>query len=217
MIIGQLSEVIYVLYNNGRVSATNKALSSQDVHELVKMTIGTILKRNYYNNRKTNDGSELAQLSSILSLKRFPLSEATDVGKRFADLGNTDLYILPRNSHITNVYPIGCGFEQGATIPQVQAGEENFYITPEFNFYKFFVVKGKKIDTYHIPDCVKEIEIEASFNDDEVDISLDVCYEVSMEVLGVVLKLPDYQTDIDNPYSAAQKELKQRFVQQKQQ
>jgi hypothetical protein len=211
MYIKQLSEVIFTFYNNGKNQATNQALKQKDIEQYTKVAFGNIMRRIYYTEKKNQRITENFFISTILSSITFTLTEATSNGMRRADMSKFDLYRLPENAHIVNVYPLGCGNEQGKSLSQVAAGEEYFYLGAEYRFFKFFTIKGRGINTYNIESCVKEVEIEATFDIADVDVSFDLCYDVATEVLGVALRLPEWQKRVDNSYSAPQHDLRQKI------
>jgi hypothetical protein len=214
MYLSVVGEIVWQFYAEGREKATNQSFSKQDVTQHARMAFANYMRQLYYNNKQLNDGDEYYFSSPILSIMRFPLTDPNAVGKRRADMSNFDLYRLPKNSHFTNVYLVGCDSD-GISISQVQPSEENFYLTPEYNFFKFYVPKGRGIDTYHVPPCVKNVDIETTYDNDNVDITLDIAFEVANSVLGVILKIPGFVNwSIDNPYSKPQMVLKNKLQEQ---
>jgi hypothetical protein len=217
MILKQLGEVIWSFYNEGRASATNQTLKKADMLQYARTAYGNIMRQIYYAGKKMNDGNEYYFLSPALDIKNFVLSDANGVGMRRADMSAFDLYRLPKNDHITNVYPVGqgCGTEDIGEITQVQPGEENFYLGPEFSDFMFYVVKGRGINTYHVPPCIKNVDIEAPYDNDNVDVSLDIAFDVANQVLGVALRIPGFVgKDTDNPYLPPQSVQLKRALQQ---
>jgi hypothetical protein len=146
---------------------------------------------------------------------------------RQADMSDFDLVRMPDSSHIVNIYPTGCEGKGGKSIPLVsKPGEEYFYLNPKFNFYKFAVVKGRNLNTYHLRSCTKSVIVETTYIDgrrdgtDSVDpdISPDIAFEAANETLGKMIGMPDFiNKGTDNPYSIPQKNLKQRIAPQTQQ
>jgi hypothetical protein len=153
-------------------------------------------------------------ISPLLDIKRFTLSDPTITGMRRASMTKFDLFRLPENAHFTNVYPVGeaCGSNDIGEVTQVSPGEENFYLTPDFSNYLFFVVKGRGINTYNIPPCIKEVDIETTYQSDDIDVSLDLAYEVVMQVLGNSLKVNGVPIKIlDNAYAPQPSEVKRKL------
>lgn len=211
MYLAQLSEVIFTFYSNGKVEATDQELQQEDITQFTKMAFGNIMRRLYYAEKKNQKVNESFFVNTILSSQTFDLSDPNQNGMRSADMSAFDLYRLPENAHIVNVYPIGCGSEQGMALSQVAAGEEYFYLQPQYKFFKFYKIKGRSLSTYNLPQCVKQIEVESTFDSNEVDVSFDICYDVAQEVLGVSLRLPEWQKKVDNSYSSAQRDLRQKL------
>ncbi|SRR5712692_5706333 len=217
MILKTLGEITWRFYNEGRSSATNQTLKELDILQYCRIAFANIVRQLYYANKKMNDGDEYYFSSPVLDIKTFDLSDPNGVGMRRADMSEFDLYRLPKNSHIPNVYPVGqaCGTEDVGQITQVQPGEENFYLGPEYEAFMFYVVKGRGINTYHVPPCIKKVDVEATYDNDKVDVSDDIAFDVANQVLGVALRIPGFLgKDTDNPYLPPQSIQLKRALQQ---
>jgi len=215
VILKQVQEVIWRYYQEGRAKATSQELREKDIAQMVRMALSNQMRALYYENNKLNDGNEYYFTSPLLSTQIFTLGDADIKGMRRADMSKFDLYRLPKNSHITNAVPMGTGCkgnDGSMEMTQVQPGEENFYLSPEFKFFKFFVVKGRGINTYNLPPCIKEVAIESTFDSDLIDISLDIAFDISNQILGVSLKLKQFPVKIlDNSYNPNASELRKRL------
>lgn len=213
MIIKQLAEVIFKFANEGRPKATARTVRQADIQQMIMTAFGDILRKRYYESKKLNEFGEpdFSAISPLLGTMEFKLSDSDTKGMRRADMSKFDLYRIPYDGHITSLFPIGgdCGDDTDIKISLVKAGEEKFYLKPKFQFFKFAVVKGRGINFYHLPDCIKMVAIETTYNSDQVDISFDICYEIANSILGITLKLPAFENKvIDNPYSPPQLELR---------
>ena len=80
--------------------------------------------------------------------------------------------------------------------------------------FLFFVQKGNKIDTYNVPPCIQKIEVERAFMEDELDIPLDVAYNISIQILGVTLKVRGFVPTEDNPADGNRNQLRYQLEQQ---
>jgi hypothetical protein len=82
-----------------------------------------------------------------------------------------------------------CRNDEVGEITQVAPAEENFYINdPELKEFIFYVVKGKGLNFYNLPLCVKSVIVEATYeigNETEVDMGLGSM--IVDQILGVVL------------------------------
>jgi hypothetical protein len=109
-----------------------------------------------------------------------------------------------------------CNGTVNGELTQVQPGEENFYINDQDlkSFYKFFVQKGDRVDTYNVPACVKKIEVERIFMQDELDIPLDIAYNVATQILGVSLKVRGFIPTEDNSQDGNRDQLRRQLEQQ---
>lgn len=218
MKIKQLSEVIYKVYSNGRAKSTAQRLRENDILQMVILAYGNLLRQRWYESKKMDDWGEAdySFSSHILDIKEFELTDANPTSMRRADMKDFDLFRLPSNGHITNAYPIGsCEGEKMGTITQVKPGEENFYLQPKFNFFKFFVVKGRGINTYNLPDCVKKIGVETTYNTDDVDVTLDIGYEIALAVMNLLFKEKQFPVPVvDNSFDANAVQLKRSLEQQ---
>lgn len=217
MKIALLSEVIWQFYNQGRAQATNRSFDKEDILQYLKMSVAEISRKMYFEYKKNGDGEEFYFSSPMLNVKRFTLADANERGARRIDLSAWDLIRLPRDYHITNIYPVGdCTTDEDVkAVTLVTPGEENFYRKPKFNFFQFAVVKGRGIDAYHLPLCVKSLDVETTFVDTDIDISLDVCFNAANSVLGVMLGVPGFiAKNVDNAYSPQQQSLKHAIQKQ---
>jgi hypothetical protein len=218
MILKTVAEVVWRFYQDGRASSTSQTLREADIIQYCRAAYGNINRQIYYASKKINDGDESYFYSPTLDVKRFTLSEPNAVGMRRADMSEFDLYRLPHNKHIPNIYPVGqaCGTEDVGQITLLDnPGEENFYLGTEYEGFMFGVIKGRGINTYHVPPCIKEIDIEATYDNDNVDVPLDIAFDVSNQVLGVALRIPGYiGKDTDNPYQTPQSLQLKRALQQ---
>jgi len=218
MILKTVGEFTWRWIQDGRASATAQTLREADVIQFCKAAYGNIQRQLYYANKKLNEGDDSYFYSPALDIKRFPLSEPNAVGMRRADMSEFDLYRLPHNKHIPNIYPVGqaCGTEDVGQITLLdKPGEENFFLGPDYEEFMFGVVKGRGVNTYHIPPCIKEVDIEATYDNDKVDVSLDIAFDVASQVLGVALRIPGYiGKDTDNPYQTPQSLQLKRALQQ---
>lgn len=212
----QLGEVIWQLYDGGRPSATNQTLEKDDMQQLVFLQTASALKMRFYESRKLDEGEKTDFVGGMLGVRKYKLGEANIKGKRSA-LYEDEVMRLPRNMDVTNIYPVAtnCMGDIGDTITQVQPGEENFYINDSnLKFFQFFVQKGNSIDTYNVPSCVEEIEVERIYTNDDMDVPLDVAYDVAMTILGVTLKVRGFLPTEDNPSDGNRNQLRYQLEQQ---
>lgn len=217
MKLKQLSEVVWKFYEEGRNKTSAQTFSKRDIQQYVTMGIGSKYYVRWYQAKKMDGGQkDYYFYSADLSLKKVPLGEANNHGIRRAEYSKFDFIKLPHNEDITNVYPLGgkCS-EKINEITQVAPGEENFYTGPEFSSFWFFVEKGEGINLYNIPPCVCEIEIERVWVTENMDVSLDMAYDIANEVLGIVFKEKAFPIKtIDNPYNPKPIELRRKLEEQ---
>lgn len=216
MKIKQLAEVVWRFQYDGRPKATAQTLSRADVLQMCTLSYGEIMRQRFYDSKAKDEYNQpdYSFLSPLLTVQRFTLDDANIIGLRRADMSKFDLVRLPKNAHITNVYPVGsdCGGQAVGEITQVSPGEENFYLTPDFTSFLFFVVKGRGLNTYHVPPCVKSIDVETTYVTDDFDVSLDIGYEIAISVLTVGGKVNGQPIKIlDNTYSPQPREVKRRL------
>lgn len=223
MLQSVLSDLIYQIYNSGRPKSSNRNYDERDVLLFSKVSLGNVLRVRYYEGIKNGGGQDLYFLSPLLSIQEFPLNDADIMGVRRADMSAFDMYRAPHNSNIVNIYPKGCDTVSKA-ISLVEPGEEYFYTDGKFSAFKFGVVKGRGINTYHLPPCVKALVVEATFDGEDkdgnpidVDIPHDIAYDVSNQVLNRLIGIPDFMNkNVDNPYALPMKNLKQKLAPQSQ-
>lgn len=216
MKLKQISEVIWVWYDGGRPSATNVTLKKKDMEQMVFMQVADQMKMRFYESRKNNDGEKTDFLAPLLTSKQYPIGEANYQGKRSA-VYKEEVIRLPKNCDVTNVYLVAsnCEGTVNLDLTQVQPGEENFYINDsDLKFFKFFVQKANKIDTYNVPPCIEKIEVERAFMQDDLDIPLDVAYDISVQILGVSLKVRGFVPLEDNSADANRNQLRNQLEEQ---
>lgn len=210
MILKQLSEVVFKAYSSGRPSATSRTFSEKDMEQLCIMALGNVLRQRYFDNKKTGENGNLDLIGGSLDIKEYELTEPNVMGMRRAVIKD-EVVRMPRSVDVTNIYPVSegdCAGNVTDTIPLVQPGEENFYTTPEFEFFKFAVQKGRGLNTYHLPPCITKIQVERIYVQNDLDIPLDIAYEISLSVLGVTLKIKEFLPTQDNSMDANKNELR---------
>jgi len=216
MKLKQISEVGWQLYDGGRPTATNQTLEQDDFQQLVYLQLADQAKMRFYESRKMGDGEKTDFIAPLLTSKKYPIEDADYQGRRSA-VYNEEVIRLPRNSDVTNVYLVAdnCTETVNGSLTQVQPGEENFYVNdPDMKSYLFFVQKGKRIDTYNVPPCVKQIEVERAFMEDELDVPLDVAYNMLVQILGVTLKVRGFVPVEDNSSDGNRNQLRYQLEQQ---
>jgi hypothetical protein len=219
MIIKQLTEVIWKYYSEGRPKATARTIRESDIQQMVMLAFGNLLRQKWYESKKLDEfgESDYSSVSPLLGTVEFELSEPNTIGMRTADMSKYDLYRLPYDKHIKAMYPIcgTCGSDEISSITLVKPGEEKFYTTPEFTFFKFGVIKGRGINFYNLAAEVEGVAIETTYNMNDMDISMDIGFDIANHILGVVLKLPAFTNKIvDNSYSPPQIEMRRNLQQQ---
>lgn len=211
----QLSEIIWQLYDGGRPTATNQTLEQDDIQQMVYLKSADQLKLRFYESRKIDEGEKTDFIAGMLGVRKYDLSDANIKGKRSA-LYNDEVMRLPRNMDVTNIYTLAsnCNGDIGNTITQIQPGEENFYINDDdLKSFMFFVQKGNSIDTYNIPPCIEEIEVERIYTTDDLDIPQDLAYEVAINILGVTLKVRGFIPTEDNQSDGNRNQLRYQLEQ----
>lgn len=219
MKIKRIGEILWKNYYSGRPKSTGQTIRQKDIEQLVILAYGSFLNKDFELSKKEDDFGEpdYSLITPLLDTKEFDLSGPNTIGMRKVDMSEYDLYRLPKNNHFTKVYPIGgtCGSDELGTITQVAAGEEYFYTKPEMEDFLFFVAKGRTLEFYHLPNCVKKISVETSYSTDDADVSLDIAYDLSLQVLGVLFKEKNFPSKvIDNSFDGNVLDLKHRLQEQ---
>lgn len=192
MTLKALTELTWRLYQNGKAYANNQHALKPDIQEKCKLAFADGIRQMWYQSKASDDYEQpdYSFTSPLLNVKRFSLGDYDETKRyRRCDMSGWDMYRMPGNSHITNVYPVGtCGDGEVGTITQVNPGEENFYVNDPDIEEHFFVIKGKGINAYNLPPCVKELEVESTFDlGDQTEIDKGLASMVCDQVLGVVL------------------------------
>lgn len=207
MIIKQISDVILSFEKMGRNRETDRTYSRADISQMVRMGYNASAVQRYWQAKK-NGITDYYFYSGLLSIQEFKLGDADMKNRRILDMTGVEIFRMPKNDNFTNIYPLGdCGTGDSTTweITQVEPGEEKFYLSPDFEDFKFYSVKSNGLDTFNIPLCVKGLAVETTFDnkDDTVDIPMDIAFEVAFQILGWELKVKQFRTapPSDNPYS----------------
>jgi len=207
MILDVLSEVIWKFYQAGRPKASKQNLSEADIMQMSRAAASNNFRQQYLFGQKVIPGKKVLALpedpeyyflSPLLSIKRFTLSEPDASGIRRADMGDFDLYRLPKNAHFTNLYGANgsCGGKDIIQGTQIKNGEEKFYAKPKFKGFYFYSVVGRGVNTVNFPPCVEKVDIETTYDSSSVDISLDICFDVASEVLNMIFRVEEATGDM---------------------
>lgn len=216
MTIKDTSGLIWSFYQAESGSIKKESFEQLDIAAMLKLAIANEFRVQYYATKRESRYSEpdYSFFSPLLSIQEFDLPEANIIGLRRIDMGEFDLFRFPGNMHIPNVYPVGdnCGNQEVGEITQVKPAEENFYINdPNMATFKFYVVKGRGLNTYNIPPCIKKLQVESTFLTDDIDITMDVAYTSAVNVLGQILKIGEVTGEFQKKLREAimkQEELK---------
>lgn len=185
----QLQEVIWRFYENGKPMANNQSLLKADIAQKVKLLLADLMRQRYYESKKMDEflRPDYSFVSPLLEVKRFKIKKESKFHR--CDMKQFDMYRLPGNSHITNVYPVGkCGNDDIGEITQVSPGEENFYVNdPDFSYTPFFVIKGRGVNVYNLPECVEELDVEATYDGDDIDVEGSIASVIMDQILNVSL------------------------------
>lgn len=213
MNIKDIADVIENFYYIGRIKS-DKTLDKRDFGALAKFALGTIMRDYWYNPLIGEEGDRYSFVSGFILPKIYSLGEPDKFKRRRIDMSNTPVIRLPMNAHILYVLPVSGECTQDIDeLSQVQPGEELFYTSSEFDFFKYFVSKGEGLDAYNIPECVKEVEVQAVFDNDEADVPYDFAFQVCNQVLGVSLKVKGFPVDTTDDGSPNFQNLQERLIQ----
>lgn len=219
MILKTVAEVAWKYYSDGKPSANKQKLSEGDMRQMVRMAAANNFRQLYLFGQKIIPGKKLIAppeegdyyfTSPLLSVKRFELPEADNMGMRRADMQEFDLYRLPHNAHFENIYMVNgtCAGLKTNVLTLVANGEEKFYAgKSRFRSYIFGSIVGRGINTFNVPPCIKKIDVETTYDSDDIDVTLDVAFDVVNEVLRLSLEIEQVSGD---DKIRLQEELKKR-------
>jgi len=189
----QLSELIWRLYQDGRAYSNNQNILKTDIKQKCKTMFADGMRQRYYESKKMDEFGQpdYSFVSPILTIKRFEISTEETHGYRRCDMCGVDLYRLPKNTHFTNLYLVGEGCKSSADLgspTQISPAEENFYKDdPDFSNIKFYCVKGAGLNLYNIPPCIKSVDIETTYDDDDIEIDSSIASLIIDQILNVSL------------------------------
>jgi hypothetical protein len=190
-----LTELNWRWYQNGKAQANDQHLRKQDIAQKIKLLFADAMRQRYYESKRSDEFGrpDYSFVSPILSVLRFTLGEESGRGMRRVDMSSKKLYRLPYKSHFSSVYPVSskdCTNDEDVTnITQVQPSEVNFYVNnPDLRHIPFYAVINAGIDTYNIPSCVKELDVEVTCDaGDDTDIDDSIASVITDQILGVAL------------------------------
>lgn len=203
MTLETLSEFIWKFYQDGRPKADKQRLSQADIRQLARASAASSFRQLYMFGQRPAPGRKLPPppdekeyyfTSPLLSVKPFTLSEPDSQGMRRVDMGQYDLYRLPKNVHFENIYMVNgaCGGYKTNVITLVANGEEKFYLKPKFKGFVFASVVGRGLNTFNVPACVTKVLIETTYDGDDIDITLDVAFEVALDVIRLTMQVEEF-------------------------
>ncbi len=203
MTLDNLSELIFNTYQSGKPKANKEKLSQADIRQMARASAANNFRQLYIFGQKLVPGrrlqavpqdSEYYFISPLLSVKEFTLTEPDSKGMRRVDMQDFDLYRLPKNVHFENIYMVNgaCGGKDTNVITLVENGQEKFFLKPKFKSYIFASVVGRGLNTFNVPPCVTKVHIETTYDGDDVDITLDVAFDVMLEVLRQSMQVEEF-------------------------
>ena len=212
MKLKDLSELAWKLYQNGRTSAVDQKATKPDIAEKCKLSFAALIRQMWYESIASDEYKrpDYSFTSPLLEVKRFDVKELTHGKFMRCDMSEYDMFRMPGNSHIPNVYPVGdCSKDNIGRITQVNPSEENFYVDdPDMADFMFFVIKGEGINIYNLPACVKNVDVEATYDaKDNTVIDKGMASKIIDDVLGVILGIKKQYY-----YEEAQKAIQEQNV-----
>lgn len=192
MRLNELTELTWRLYQNGKAYATSQSLLKPDIEQKCKILFSDAMRQRYYESMQSDEFKrpDYSFVSPILQSRKFKLDDDQGVPYRRCDMGEFDLYRLPKNTHFSSVIPIGGGCNDSlGVLTQVSPGEELFYVNdPSLSGFMFYVVKGRGINAYNVPLCVEHLLIEATYDiSGEIDIDKSIASMIVDNILNMAL------------------------------
>lgn len=204
--IRAVAQVIELLYYNGVVKV-NQGLTEETFMAYAKQALSRVIRDIWWTLKANGEREEYDFISDMLSSLSFEIKNKKD--NRIIDLSEVSFIHLPDNGHIFELIPISDTSCDCETIVPAPTGSAKFYKSIDFEGFPFYEVRSKEIRLYHVPECIKEVEltglIEREFMDEELIVPYDIAFDIVNQVLGVVLKLKTYpfdKNDADNPINA---------------
>lgn len=127
-----------------------------------------------------------------------------------------DIINLPYGFGIFGVYPLDSEGSHPVCqrVQKAQAGADWLYCGSDFDGASFYIKKGKRIFFYNM-SCMNEddkVEVEALYNDDDIDVPKDIAFDIINAVLGVSLKTVGFPIDQTNDKNPNVVEVKRRLA-----
>lgn len=195
MTLAWLSEVVWNFYSEGRPNIKERKFDVRDIAQFLKLALSNVLRKTYYDSKAKDEWGEadFSLITGLLSIKRLPLSDADEDGRRTIDITGLEFYRFPKNAQFTDVFPVNgkCSGQKLKASTQVQPGERYYYRSAQFAKFLHHTQKNATIDTWNWPPCVKDADVECTFTGDEINVHLDVAYDAALFVLNMTLGIKD--------------------------
>lgn len=198
-----IGAVIESVFYAGRPKV-DKRLDRDDFIQLAKMAAGTIMRKLYYEERQ--NAQHYWFFSADILTKEFELGKADSKGRREIVIKSADsknlfssVVRLPNGMGIFSIRPTGDIPENVPDhIARAEPGSEWLYRGRAYEGKPFWIPKGERVVFFNLDDCIKKVEVDGIFNLDDLDIPIDIAFDVVNAVLGLTLKVAGFPIDKTN-------------------
>lgn len=202
MTLADFGNVVWTIYNGGKLKSTQISLSEQKVVAYCKTAYANVIRTLWM-----KGGNQFYFFTSNALEKKFSLPESDMNGRRFIDMNGSPTIALPMNSDVFNIIPINkAGNQQLKEVTLVQPAEESFY--KGLNI-PYGAKRANGVMTYFIPPCVEEVNVYAVYDDVTLDVPQDILFDVSRVVLNLLFDIRKFpQRGVDDKSTVEQELLK---------
>jgi hypothetical protein len=206
--IERVAALIESIYYNGRVKSEKK-LDFKDFLEHARYAHGAIMRKLYYEMKNAGE-KPVTYFSQVAELRTYDVSEADARGRRRVEIENA--LVLPRGLGIISV-DSAADEKCDVHFHQTKAGSDWLYQGAEYEDTPMYSLRSGGVVLRGAPDGLKQVEVLAVLNDTEIDIPLDVAFDIVNSVLGVDLKVAGFPVDKTTDQNPNVVTVKQRLAQ----
>lgn len=197
------ADIITAVYYNGRPKSTADKLDRRDFFQFALASAGSIIRKIFYEEREVNDGDVTAFIASMVDVKALKI-EKGKLGIRYLE---EEIFILPKNMGILNIWPIIlCKEDQDPddgeidysnAFARLQTGSEFIFtdeVIEDIGVMGFSSRGSKAI--LRCPKDMTYVAVQAMFKQDDYDLPESIAREIINDVLGPTLKVAGFPIDM---------------------
>lgn len=210
MNIELLADIIQEFYYSGRVKSDRK-LKREDFVQLSRIAHGNVL-RNLFK-EPAIARQYMQYYGQHTDSQIFTVSEKQENGKRIIEIPKEkEMLRLPNGVGIFSVRSLSTEKCSAVTFVRKILGTDWLLCGEDFEDVQTFAIKRNVIELDGAPDCMKEAEVTGIFSDENIDIPVDIAFDIFNLVIGQSLKVAGFPVDKHDNQNPNYKEIEARIT-----